>query len=43
MNIENEISRLFGLWIVELEDANEHMQATLVRAVLSAFLKWYDN
>jgi len=43
MKFELEIQRLFQKWISELESDNEWLQASMVRAVLHAFLKWYDE
>ncbi len=43
MIIRYEIVRLFGLWINELRDNGEWLQASIIEAVLNAFLIWYDE
>lgn len=41
MNFKLEFIRLFDMWIKEVEESGENVQAMLIKAVKDAFLKWY--
>lgn len=38
-----EIERLFRMWIRELENDGEWVQAGIVETVLKAFILWYEG